>query len=560
MAGSGWRRLFLSQKQGAAGSWRLPALLRGRRRRRMALLIGIGLAQSVLAVVLALSVRQAFNQLLGADAGGAGGAWAAATALAALALGSVLRWREFLEAERLAQSYVHAVRVAVFRHAIRLGEAGMAQTSRSAVLLRFTGDLTPIRLWITRGLSRGLVAVTSIIVTLVVLLVIDPFIAVAIAASVLLTGLSALALVPALDRATREVRTHRTRMLKHAQERIARLAVVETQGDAVRERRLLAKKSDRLARASVVRGGMVGVLRAIGEAGAAAASLGALLIGALLAQYSLATPGAVVAAMLLAGLLSPKVQDLTRAFEYWTGARISIEKQQRFLALRPLGRRKGSSSRSRRLRDVVGHLRLVNVAYREQVSGVNLSLNPGDRLWLGDAARPEALALLRLAAGILQPTTGRVFLDETDLRKLHRRDARQHLAFVTADMELFDASLRANLTYGVNPSRAEGLDGLIAEQGLGKLFAELPGGLDHVVRESDRRITGGHRLLFGLVRARLSGARILLVDQADVALADAEAAAIDHLLAAYEGAVLWASRSKAPPAGYLPVKLSEALA
>ena len=192
MADGNWRRFFLTPTGEAAKAWRLPVLLRGRRKRRMLLLVALGLAQSVLSVVIALSVREAFDELVGAQAGTSAGLRTAGIALGALALGALLRWREFLESERLAQSYVHAVRVQVFRHAIRLGEAGMAQTSRSAVLLRFTGDLSPLRLWISRGISRGVVAVTSIAVTLIALLVVAPFIGLTIAAAMALTALAAL--------------------------------------------------------------------------------------------------------------------------------------------------------------------------------------------------------------------------------------------------------------------------------------------------------------------------------------------------------------------------------
>ena len=555
MADGNWRRFFLTPTGEAAKAWRLPVLLRGRRKRRMLLLVALGLSQSVLSVVIALSVREAFDELVGAQAGTSAGLRTAGIALGALALGAVLRWREFLESERLAQSYVHAVRVQVFRHAIRLGEAGMAQTSRSAVLLRFTGDLSPLRLWISRGISRGVVAVTSIAVTLIALLVVAPFIGLTIAAAMALTALAALALGPGLDRSTRKVRRRRTRMLKHTQERLLQLPLIETAGDATRERRLLARKSDGLARASVARASLIGVLRSIGEAGAAAASLGALLIGALLAGMALATPGAVVAAMLLAGLMNPKMQDLTRAFEYWTNARISIEKQARFLALRPVGRRKGSTSNSVRLREAIGHLSLANVAYGDEVRDVTLDLSPGDRLWLGDGPPHESLAILRLAAGVLQPTRGIIKLDGTSLRRIHRRDVRRHVALVSADFHLFEASLRANLAYGVSEQRAEGLDALVAAYGLTDIVDDLPGGLDHVVSVGDRRITGGLRLVFGLMRARLLGASIILVDQSDLTLGESERAAIERLLADHGGSVLWASPTA--PHGYNRISAPE---
>lgn len=557
MSLGGWRRLLLTPRGDAARSWRLPVLLRGRRRRVFAVLCLIGLLQSLFAVVLALSVKQSLDQLLGSGGGAIPAIATAALALGALCLSAVLRWREFIEGERLAQSYVHAVRVAVFRHALRLGEAGMAQTSRSAVLLRFTGDLAPFRLWISRGLARGLVAVISICITLAALLFVDPFIGTVIAISVLMTGVSAFALGPALDKSTRRVRSRRTRVLKHAQERLSRLATIESTGDTQIERRLLAGKSDRLAKASVARAGIVGTLRAVAEAGAAVASLGAFFVGAALAGFSLVTPGAVVAAMLLAGLLSPKVQDLTRAFEYWTGARISIEKQSRFLSLRPVGRRAGSSSNSTRLRQAVGRLCLHNVTYRDQIGNANLQVEPGDRLWLADGSRPKVLTILQLAAGVLQPTAGLVTLDGIGLRDLHRRDARRHLALVSSTFELFPGTLRSNLIYGVDGGRADDLDAFLKQASLSELIDELPGGLDYLVSESDRQVTAAQRLIFGLIRARLAGARVILVDQADVALDHFELSAMQRMLLEFDGAVVWASRALPPVTGFRPLAIAD---
>ena len=542
--------LFLSPRGKAAKDWRLPILLRGRRSRRLALLFFMGLLQATLAVVVALSVKHAFDQLMGQDRDGAGGAITASIALGALLLGAILRWREFLVAERLAQSYVHAVRVTVFRHALRLGEAGLAQTSRSAVLLRFTGDLNALRLWISRGLSRGMVAMVGIAFTLTALLIVEPFIGIAVAASVFLTVASALALGPSLDKATRRVRSRRNVMLKHVQSRLARVHVVESLGDARRERRILAARSDRLATSSVKRAGIIGVLHAVGEAGGAMSSLGAFLVGAVLVGFSLVTPGAVVAAMLLAGLLGPRLQDATRAFEYWTAARVSIEKQQTFLALRPLGRRRGSSASSKRLRQADGRLELRNVAYRDEIERISLSLAPGDRSWLPSRSHGEALTILRLAAGVLQPTKGRVTLDEVNLRDLHRRDARRHISIVSQEFALFEGPLRNALTYGLDASRAASLDTFVDGNGLAGLFADFANGLDHRVQENDRRITAARCLVFGLIRARLSGARVILIDQADTALGDIESDAILRLLSGFDGAVLWTSQGKVAPSGF----------
>ena len=93
MAGTVKAPLFLSPRGEAAKAWRLPILLRGRRKLRLWLLFAIGLLQSLLAVVVALSVKHAFDQLMGQGQDATGGAITASIALGALAIGAVLRWR-----------------------------------------------------------------------------------------------------------------------------------------------------------------------------------------------------------------------------------------------------------------------------------------------------------------------------------------------------------------------------------------------------------------------------------------------------------------------------------
>ena len=51
------------------------------------------------------------------------------------------------------------------------------------------------------------------------------------------------------------------------------------------------------------------------------------------------------------------------------------------------------------------------------------------------------------------------------------------------------------------------------------------------------------KLLIGVLRARLAGARIVLIDQDDVSLDSTETEAIRTLLADWDAAVLWASVS-----------------
>ena len=534
------RRLFLQPPGRGGGYGKLPQLLEGRRLWRFLLLLAVGVLQSVAAVVLAMSIKVLFDALGGIGPGGVSGAIGAS--IVALACGGLLRWWEYVEAERLAQSYVHAVRLVLFRHALRLGSEGMQQTSRSAILLRFTGDLSPLRQWVSRGLSRGLVGLVTIVATVGGLLILDPFVGAVIAGAMLATALAAIALGPGLEVSTRKVRRQRTRMLRRVQDRLTHLAVIEAHGNERQERMGMEADSRRLQKSAIAQSIHSGALRALGEAGASAASLFAVVAGVFLVAAGLATPGGIVAAVLVAGFVAPKVHDVTRAFEHWTAARIALEKQAAFLALQPIGRMKGSSPRSVRLEKAAGRLEISHVFYRDLVSDLSLVVEPKKMVWVSSSASPrEAAALLQLAAGILQPTSGEVTLDGVSLAKLHRTDARRHIALASGRLVNLPGSLRSSILYGVDPARSPLLDEILKRHGLERYFSSLPGGLDFPAIDAAAGLTSAHRLVAGLIRARLIEVRIILLDQSDVVLTSVDLDAVRALLSTFDGGVLWVS-------------------
>ncbi len=164
---------------------------------------------------------------------------------------------------------------------------------------------------------------------------------------------------------------------------------------------------------------------------------------------------------------------------------------------------------------------------------------PGRRQRSRDAASgPPAIA-----AGILHPTRGKVTLDGVDIRDLHRDDVRKAIALASPRLDPLPGRLRESISYGVEPGRADLLDGILGMHGQSGVFSDLPAGLDYVVEENDERLGSGHKLLIGVLRARLAGARIVLIDQDDVSLDSTETEAIRTLLADWDAAVLWASVS-----------------
>ena len=518
----------------------LPPVLSGRRRLRFAALVANGVAQAGVAVATALLVKNGFDRLILPDAAlqlGSAAFFAGGLTLA-IGLGAWLRWRGHLDAEHLGQGYVHDLRLRLFRHIARIGAEGARQMSRGAIVLRFVGDLTALRQWISHGLARLTVSGLAAVLAIAVLAFVEPVVALAVGIAVAVAAGLALAVGPRLRATTRESRRRRGRLAAQLNDRVANIGVVEAFGQEAREKKRFERLSSRLRHALIARARVIGLLRALSEASASFAGACALFAGALQVGLGLASPGAVVAAMVVAGLLAPRLQDLGRVYEYWNGALIAREKLKQMLALKAVGRRQARRGR-RNLEPGPGRIEIEGLHLESLFDGLEAEVAAGERVAIVGANGAGKSTLLRLVAGILHPDKGRVRLDGQDIRKCRWEDLRAAFAMVSPDLPLLRGSLRLNLTYGAESWNLEELQQTVAALKLDALVARLPAGIESRISESGGGLSTGERARIALARAILSKPRVLLLDEADANLDDDARDALEAVLDGFAGTVLF---------------------
>ena len=513
----------------------LPPLLRAPRGRLFAWLAANGVAQALCAAATGWASQRAFDAWI-LERGAAPWPPAAlgALLLALYAAMSALRMCERVTAERLAQSYVRAVRIALFDRLGRLSPRRLQQRGRGPHLLRFIGDLAALRQWLSLGLARLAVAGLSLPVLLAALAFIVPFVAALLLPVVVLGTVATLALGPRTRAAVRETRRRRARLTTLADESIASLATMQAFGRLKGERHRLARRSERLARAMVARSRMLGALRAAADTTAGVATLAVLAGGALAVRTGHATPGAMVAAMAVLGLYLPLLRDVARAHQYWQGYAVSRQNLRRFLAP---AQGDGSLVRGRRsLRCERGEIVVEGLQVGGALAGVSATARAGQRIAVLGAQGAGKSTLLGVIARLLDADAGRVLIDGTDVRECRLASVRAAVALVAPELPLMRGTLEHNLRYRYPDAPREELERAMRLAGIEELLRRYPEGMARRIAAAGANLSAGERQRVMLARALLGGPRILLLDVAP--LDPANAAIFDRVVASFEGTVL----------------------
>ena len=151
---------------------------------------------------------------------------------------------------------------------------------------------------------------------------------------------------------------------------------------------------------------------------------------------------------------------------------------------------------------------------RPALSGVTLSVRPGETLALVGPSGAGKTTLAHLFMRFWDPAEGTVRLDGADLRDWTLDALRARIALVAQDTYLFNDTLRANILIARPDASEAALDEAVRRAALEDFVAALPDGLETRVGERGTRLSGGQRQRVAVARAVLKNAPILILDEA----------------------------------------------
>lgn len=139
-----------------------------------------------------------------------------------------------------------------------------------------------------------------------------------------------------------------------------------------------------------------------------------------------------------------------------------------------------------------------------------------------------------LAAGMMEPTTGRIEIAGCDIEGMSHAELASRVAFITQDTFVLHDSIRANLKYAKPDATDQEIHAACVAARLLPFIEDHDDGLDAVVGEKGHRLSGGEKQRLAIARALLKDPDIVILDEATAHLDHrTEAEVMEGVLAAF---------------------------
>lgn len=150
----------------------------------------------------------------------------------------------------------------------------------------------------------------------------------------------------------------------------------------------------------------------------------------------------------------------------------------------------------------------------EVLHGVDLDVRPGRSVALVGPSGCGKSTLVQLVLRLWTPTAGSIHIGGVPVAELTEAELRAFVSPVLQDVDVFHGTLADNIRLGAPDADDAAVAAAVRAAGLDEVVRELPDGLATVIGERGAGLSGGQRARLAIARALVTGAPVLILDEA----------------------------------------------
>jgi subfamily B ATP-binding cassette protein MsbA len=152
------------------------------------------------------------------------------------------------------------------------------------------------------------------------------------------------------------------------------------------------------------------------------------------------------------------------------------------------------------------------------LNNISLTANKGEIIALVGSSGAGKTTLVDLIPRFYDPTSGKILIDDIDIKKASVKDVRSLMGIVTQETVLFNESVKNNIAYGLQDFPEEKVIEASKIANAHNFILELPKQYETMIGERGVKLSGGQRQRLSIARALLKNPPIMIFDEATSAL------------------------------------------
>ena len=149
------------------------------------------------------------------------------------------------------------------------------------------------------------------------------------------------------------------------------------------------------------------------------------------------------------------------------------------------------------------------------LNNINLEIYKGEKIAIRGETGSGKSTLINIISGLLQPSSGRVLIDDVEIKDLNRRNWQKNISIVPQIIFLNDSSISENIAIAeslneINLNKVKKCSELAQ---IDKFIEGLPDKYNEKVGERGVRLSGGQRQRIGIARALYRDSNLIILDE-----------------------------------------------
>lgn len=249
-----------------------------------------------------------------------------------------------------------------------------------------------------------------------------------------------------------------------------------------------------------------------------------VLFGAPMVMNGDLTTGSLIAASILGTRMVAPMAGLTQVLSRWQQAKVALNSINQLMELpvdNPENEKKVQKT------SVNGNYSIKNAKFFYGVDSPlaaltvkNLDIKQGEKIALLGRNGAGKSTLLQVLSGLLEAKEGVVTVDGVGMAHIDPADVRRDIGLMSQNATLFHGTIRENLMLGAPMAQDDDMLRALSMTGALEFIHKLPNGMDYVLAEGGRGLSGGQRQSLLLSRLLVRNPHVVLLDEPTASLDD----------------------------------------